>query len=130
MSVGPPFRQPMTLNGKSTLIEKEAEVQMLTPAPAIAPYLCTIIIDILIAGYMLFRPSEWVSKVMQLTWMSDSFRRWLLVLAFGSFALSWMAETVVFPRLARIVGHAGVRLRPNCRKKRRQYKVLLEEMRL
>jgi cation-transporting P-type ATPase 13A2 len=130
MSVGPPFRQPMTLNGKSILIEIEGEAQMLTAALAIAPYLCTIIIDVLIAGYMLFRPSEWVSKVMELTWMSDNFRRWLFALAFGSFALSWTAETAVFPRLARIIGHARVRLQPNYRKKRRQYKVLLEEMRL
>lgn len=97
---------------------------------AIAPYLCTIIIDLSIAGYMLFRPSEWVSKVMELTWMSDNYRGWLLALAFGAFALSWAAETTVFPRLARIIGHARVRLQPNYRKKRRQYKVFLEEMRL
>lgn len=130
MSVGPPFRQPMTSNGKSILMEVEGQVQMLTPALAIALYLCTVIIDLLIAGYMLFRPSEWVSKVMELTWMSDSFRKWLIALAFGAFALSWAAETVVFPRLARIIGHARVRLQPNYRKKRREYKVLLEEMRL
>lgn len=103
---------------------------MLMSGLAIGPYLCTIIIDILIAGYMLFRPSEWVSKVMQLTWMSDNFRTALLALAFGVFALSWTAETVVFPRFARIIGHARARLQPNYRKKRRQYKVLLEEMRL
>lgn len=105
-------------------------MQLLTLALVVAPYLCTIIIDLLIAGYMLFRPSEWVSKVMELTWMSDGFRSWLLALAFGSFALSWMAETVAFPRLARILGHARARLQPNYRKKPRQYKVLLEEMRL
>lgn len=77
---------------------------------------------------MLFRPSEWVMDVMQLTLMSDNFRGWLLVLAFGFFVLSWAAENVVFPRLARMVGDARVRLQRNYRKKRRQYKVLLEEM--
>ncbi|KAJ5179631.1 hypothetical protein N7492_002841 [Penicillium capsulatum] len=109
LSVGPPFRQPMTVN---------------------VPYLCTIIIDLAVAGYMLFRPSQWVVDVMQLTSMSDTFRGWLLVLAFGFFALSWLAESVVFPRLARMVGNARVRLQRNFRKKRRQYKVLLEEMHL
>lgn len=79
---------------------------------------------------MLFRPSKWVLNVMELTWMSDGFRSWLLALAFGAFALSWMAEVAVFPRLARMIGHARARLQPNYRKKRRQYKVLLEEMRL
>lgn len=79
---------------------------------------------------MLFRPSKWVVSVMQLTWMSNGFRGWLLALALGAFVLSWMAEGVVFPRLARIMGHARARLQPNYRKKRRQYKVLLEEMRL
>jgi cation-transporting ATPase 13A3/4/5 len=108
LSVGPPFRQPMTQN---------------------APYLCTILIDLGIAGYMLFRPSEWVASVMELTFMSDGFRSWVVALALGAFALAWTAETIVFPRLARILGHIRTRLQPNYRKKRRQYKVLLEQMR-
>ncbi|KAJ5641572.1 hypothetical protein N7490_005572 [Penicillium lividum] len=107
LSVGPPFRQPMTLN---------------------VPYLCTIIVDLLIGVYMLFRPSEWVMSVLELTIMSDSYRGWILALALGMFALSWSAEVTVFPRLARIIGHTRTRLQPNYRKKRRQYKVLLEGM--
>ncbi|KAJ6096783.1 cation-transporting ATPase [Penicillium sp. IBT 16267x] len=107
LSVGPPFRQPMTLN---------------------VPYLCTIIIDLLIAVYMLFRPSKWVTSVLELTMMSDTYRGWILALALGMFALSWSAEVTMFPQLARIIGHARTRLQPNYRKKRRQYKVLLEGM--
>lgn len=68
--------------------------------------------------------------VMQLTLMSDGFRAWLLVLAFGFFAISWVAESVVFPRLARMVGNARTRLQRNYRKKRRQHKMLMEEMRM
>ncbi|KAJ5888886.1 hypothetical protein N7495_008927 [Penicillium taxi] len=109
MNVGRPFRQPITLN---------------------APYLCTIVLDLLIVAYMLFRPSEWVKSVMELTFMSDSFRGLILVLAFGMFVLAWLGETVVFPRLARILGHFRVRLQPNYQKKRRQYKVLLDQMHL
>ncbi|KAJ5953419.1 hypothetical protein N7454_000315 [Penicillium verhagenii] len=107
LSVGPPFRQPMTLN---------------------VPYLCTIIVDLLIAVYMLFRPSKWVMSVLELTMMSDNYRGWILALALGMFILAWSAEVKVFPRLARIIGHARTRLQPNYRKKRRQYKVLLEGM--
>ncbi|KAJ5661616.1 uncharacterized protein N7477_009232 [Penicillium maclennaniae] len=109
LSVGRPFRQPMTSN---------------------VPFLCTMIIDLLIAGFMLFRPSKWVADVMQLTWMSDGYRLWILLFAFAAFALSWTAEVVAFPRLARFLGHARACLQTNFRKKRRQYKVLLEEMRL
>jgi cation-transporting ATPase 13A3/4/5 len=96
----------------------------------VAPYLCTIIIDLAIAGYMLFRPSEWVASVMELTFMSDGFRSWVVALALGAFALALLAETIAFPHLARIIGHIRARLRPNYRKKRRQYKILLEQMRL
>lgn len=96
----------------------------------LVPYLCTILINILISGYMLFRPSNWVADVMQLTYMSDGFRTWLLALAVGIFGLSWVAEKNIFPRLAQMLGHARARLQPNYRKKRRMYKVLLEELRL
>lgn len=119
----------MTSNGES----EHPYPQLITVSDrvaSLAPFLCTIIIDLLIAGFMLFRPSEWVVRVMQLTWMSDGYRIWILAFAFGAFALSWMAEAVAFPRLARFLGHARARLQPNFRKKRRQYKVLLEEMRM
>lgn len=94
------------------------------------PYLCTIIINILISGYMLFRPSDWVSEVMQLTFMSDVFKLWLLALASGIFVLSWTAEKNIFPRVAQMLGHARARLQPHYRKKRKMYKVLLEALRL
>ncbi|KAJ5048337.1 hypothetical protein NUH16_006835 [Penicillium rubens] len=109
LSAGPPFRKPMTQNG---------------------PYLFTIIVNTMISGYMLFRPSNWVSEVMQLTYMSDVFRCWLLALAFGIFVLSWTAEKNIFPRVAQMLGHARARLQPNYRKKRKMYKVLLEALRL
>jgi cation-transporting ATPase 13A3/4/5 len=67
---------------------------------------------------------------MQLTFMSDGFRSWLVALALGVFALAWMAEKNLFPRLAQILGHTRARLQPNYQKKRRMYKVLLEEMRM
>ena len=94
------------------------------------PYLCTIIVNVLLSGYMLFRPSNWVSEVMELTFMSDVFKCWLLALAFGMFVLSWTAEKSIFPRVAQILGHTRARLQQNYRKKRKMYKVLLEGLRL
>ncbi|KAJ5466756.1 cation-transporting ATPase [Penicillium diatomitis] len=108
LSVGPPFRQPMTKN---------------------IPYLCTIIIALAVAAYMLFRPSEWVRDVMELTFLSDGFRGWIVASAITLFAIAWTSEATFFPRLARIIGHLRARLQPNYQKKRRQYKVLLEQMR-
>lgn len=130
LSVGPPFRQPMTLNGEQELpwYQETPQELLLIIVCTIVPYLCTIIIDLLIAVYMLFRPSKWVTNVLELTIMSDTYRGWILALALGMFALAWSAEITVFPRLARIIGHARTRLQPSYRKKRRQYKVLLEGM--
>jgi cation-transporting ATPase 13A2 len=101
-----------------------------TDCDLLVPYLCTIVVNLLISAYMLFRPSEWISNVMQLTPMSDGFRSWLLALAIGILILSWIAEKNIFPRVAQMLGHARARLQPNYRKKRRMYKVLLEELRL
>lgn len=77
---------------------------------------------------MLFRPSGWVSEVMQLTYMSDGFRSWLVALAFGVFFLAWVADKNIFPRIAQMIGVIRARLQTNYRKKRRMYKILLEEM--
>ncbi|KAL2809495.1 hypothetical protein BJX63DRAFT_423820 [Aspergillus granulosus] len=107
LSVGPPFRNPMRSN---------------------TPFLITIVLDLAFSCYMLYRPSEWVKQVMQLTYLSDTFATWLLGLALGSFLLAWLAERKLFPQLARIIGRVKVLLQPGHQKQRRQYKVLLEEM--
>lgn len=65
---------------------------------------------------------------MQLTYLSVGFETSLLVLATSTFLFAWVAERVLFPHLARFLGHAYTRLRPGHGKQRRQYKVLLEEM--
>lgn len=122
LSVGPPFRKPMLSNSKCA---SSVAGQQLTSS---APYLFTIAVDLLCALYMLFGSSEWVTQVMQLTFLSGNFATWLLILGVTSFLLSWMAERMFFPRLARGLGHVYTYLRPSHRKQRRQYKVLLDEM--
>ncbi|KKK26723.1 putative P-type ATPase [Aspergillus rambellii] len=108
LSVGPPFRKSMRSN---------------------KPFLAVILVDVLFSCYMLFRPSAWVTRVMQLTYLSQPFAIWLLALALGSFIFALVAERKFFPRLARMLGRLMVLLRPGHQKQRRQYKVLLEEMR-
>ncbi|PLB51778.1 hypothetical protein P170DRAFT_443914 [Aspergillus steynii IBT 23096] len=108
LSVGPPFRMPMKSN---------------------MPFVSVIAIDLLVSCYMLFKPSEWVTKIMQLTFVSKEFALWLFALAVGTFFVSWLAECMLFPRLARALKRMYASLRPHHQKQRREYKVLLEEMR-
>lgn len=87
-----------------------------------------IAVDLMCTLYMLLGSSEWVTRVMQLTFLSSNFASWLLALAIGSFLLSLLAEKVFFPHLARGLGHVHTYLQTAHRKQRRQYKVLLDEM--
>lgn len=107
LSVGPPFRKPMRSN---------------------APFLFTILVNLFLSSYMLWGPPKWMVRVMQLTFLSGSFKIWLTAFALGSFLLSWVAERKLFPRLARVLRRVYLLLRPGYRKRRRQYKVLLEDM--
>ncbi|KAE8132187.1 hypothetical protein BDV38DRAFT_261945 [Aspergillus pseudotamarii] len=107
LSVGPPFREPMRSN---------------------RAFISVVVVDLIISCYMLFRPSRWVGQIMQLTFLSGNFAISLLALAVSSFIFSCIAERALFPSLARALGRAYGLLRPGHHKKRRQYKVLLEEM--
>ncbi|OAT12298.1 ATPase [Blastomyces gilchristii SLH14081] len=106
ISVGRPFRQPMTSN---------------------VPFVVTIIVTLLFSTYMLFEPARWLFNFMQLTEMSNPFKIWIMGLALISFAIAWFGERQIFPRLARLVGRFHCWLRPDQAKQRRRFKILLEE---
>ena len=108
MSVGPPFRQSMAQN---------------------LPFVITLLIALAISSYMLFDPAPWLYDLMELTWMSVGFRVFVLVLGLGSFAVSYLCERLVFQRLAAVIGRLRVRLSGR-RKKRKDYKVIAEAMRI
>jgi len=93
------------------------------------PFVVTIVVALLIASYMLFDPALWLYHLMQLTRMSMGFKGWLFALAVGAFGIAYIAERQLFPELARLVGRFIRCLRPNKPKKRKQYKVLLEDLR-
>ncbi|KAI9841929.1 MAG: hypothetical protein M1837_000315 [Sclerophora amabilis] len=109
LSIGPPFRQSMTDN---------------------VPFVVTIVVTLLLSTYMLFDPAAWLQQFMQLTDMSMNFKLFLVALIVGGFACSWIAEKHMLPRLAKLIGRARQRLRPTHRKKRKLYKVLMDEMRI
>jgi len=107
LSVGPPFRQSMANN---------------------LPFVVTIVVTLLFSSYMLFDPSEWLAKFMQLTYMSWDFRLFILMLGIGYIALAWTSENYVLPRLAKYIGvlQTWVTRSP---KQRKTYKLVIEEMR-
>lgn len=67
---------------------------------------------------------------MQLTKMSVNFEVFVLLLALGGFACAWIAERRVFLWLARLLGKLHDKLWPHRRKKRKEYKRILEDMRM
>lgn len=75
---------------------------------------------------MLFQPADWLFRAMQLTYMSTGFKIWLVILALGGFAVSWICEKRFFQHLARVVGRIDEWLRPHKKKMRRRYKILLD----
>lgn len=125
LSVGPPFRQSMTRNRRSTSCWPKPKLTSPT-----VPFVVTIVVAVLFTSYMLFDPAEWLSRFVQLTKMSMGFKVFLLVLAMGGFVFAWLAERRFFPWLAAFIGKAHNFCRPGHRKKRKQYKLLLEKMRI
>jgi cation-transporting P-type ATPase 13A2 len=83
-----------------------------------------------ISTYMLLDPAHWLYKLMELTFMSSGFKLFILVLALVGFAISYGSEIWVFPSLARWIGHTKERLFPKMRKKRKEYKIIAEGMRV
>ena len=79
---------------------------------------------------MLLDPGTWLAHLMQLTPMPVDFKLFILVLALGGFACAWVAERNILPTLARQLGHFYVKFRPRGKKKRKEYKLVLADMRM
>ena len=67
---------------------------------------------------------------MQLTEIALKFKVFMLVLVAGGFGCALLAESRVFPQLAKGIGKAHDYVWPHRKKKRKEYKVLLEKMRI
>ncbi|KAL9587721.1 MAG: hypothetical protein Q9212_000012 [Teloschistes hypoglaucus] len=126
LSIGPPFRQSMTNNSESLLLPSPPAITYTTAAPLVVVVVMTLLFSI----YMLFDPAAWLTESMQLTYMTVDFRCFIVALAFGGFVCAWLAERKVFLWAARIIGKLHGYTWPHRRKKRKQYKVLQESMRM
>jgi cation-transporting P-type ATPase 13A2 len=84
----------------------------------------------LLAVYLLMDPSDTVIRVMQLTYLSMAFKCFLAIVAAGGFLISYLAERNLFPWLSKVIGTLHDTIWPQRRKKRKEYKLLLEEMRM
>ena len=107
LSVGPPFRKSMTAN---------------------VPFVVTIVVALLISLYMLLDPAIWLANFMDLTGMSLDYELFLLALATAGFAGAYLAERYFLPLLAKSVGKLKLYLRPSHPKKRKQYKLIAEDI--
>ena len=107
LSVGPPFRQTMTNN---------------------LPFVATIISSLLFTTYLLFDPAAGLASFMQLTDMTTAFELILLGVAAVGFAFSWVAEQKLFPLLVQLIRRIHAMLWPHRQKKRKQYKIVHEQM--
>ncbi|KAF3908733.1 hypothetical protein AA313_de0203996 [Arthrobotrys entomopaga] len=109
LSVGPPFRKPMSQN---------------------FPYVVTIFVALSIVTYLLLDPARSIMDFIELTEMSFSFKLVIILISIAGFGLSWFGEKKIFVGLARWIGKTKARLRPSLKKKRKEYKFLEEEMRI
>ncbi|KFZ06971.1 hypothetical protein V501_06875 [Pseudogymnoascus sp. VKM F-4519 (FW-2642)] len=108
LSVGPPFRQPIGQN---------------------LPFVVTIVTGLLFSSYMLFDPSRWLTKFMQLTEMDLDFRFFILSLGAVYFCFAWAGESVIFPALSRWIGQT-MRKVIKSSKQRKVYKLVREQLRI
>ncbi|KAF2181795.1 hypothetical protein K469DRAFT_752656 [Zopfia rhizophila CBS 207.26] len=108
LSVGRPFRQPMSRN---------------------LPFVITMLITLVITSYMLFGPAKWLVKLMELTYVDMSFKFFVLALGMGNLACAYASERFLLPKLARWIGVMKIKINPKWRKKRKAYKEILEGMR-
>lgn len=88
-----------------------------------------MVVALLISTYLLLDPAEWLYNLMGLTFISNQFKIFLIVLAIGGFFCSYAAEKYLFPPMAKLIGKAKQALRPNKPKKRKEYKLIQDSMR-
>ena len=76
---------------------------------------------------MILGPAEWLRRLMQLTYVGDDFKGFIIVLGMVYFALGWLGEHYVFRRIAGFVGRTKERITRQ-QKKRKEYKLIQERM--
>ena len=127
LSTGPPFRKSMTENRTFQPGFMPLGTFLLIPT---VPFVITIVAAVLFSMYMLLDPAKGLADFMDLTYLSIPFKLFIIVLGAGGFICAYGAERKVFVWLARMIGSAHDWIWPHRRKKRKEYKVMLEKMRV
>lgn len=127
LSVGKPFRQPMSRNCKFI---KNRSICCRALTRLSVPFVVNVVAALFISTYMLLDPADWLYDLMDFTDLSNNFKIFLLALGVGGFACSYAAEMYLFPALAKFVGKTKERLFPSLKKKRKEYKLIMEGMRI
>ncbi|KAI5790094.1 hypothetical protein EDC01DRAFT_616492 [Geopyxis carbonaria] len=109
LSVGPPYRSPISSN---------------------IPFMLTTLLAISITTWMLFYCPTWLYDLMQLTNLSTTFMASLTGMSLIYFIAAYLGENYLFPRLANLIGLINKRLLRNETKKRKPYKLIQEKMRI
>lgn len=93
------------------------------------PFTLTVSLALAIALYMVLAPAHWLKKLMQLSSMSLDFKFFLILLGAIFLITGWCYERYASQPLAKGIGHFKLRI-TGAAKKRKQYKVIEESMRL
>lgn len=110
LSIGKPYREPMSRN---------------------LPFVTTIFLTLAITAYMLFDPAQWVMEWMELTFIDVPFKVFIMALGLANFAAAYVSEHYLFPGLAKWIGVAKVKVGgAKWQKKRKEYKIIAESMRM
>lgn len=126
LSAGPPFRQPVKTNGNFDLA-----LQLMPNAKfKIVPFVATIAVTILFSLYLVLEPGTWLADLMDLTKISSYFKLCILTLALAGFACAWIAEKHIFRWITRLAGEMHNAIWPHRQKNRKQYKIILQDMRM
>lgn len=102
-------------------------MKALTTLPG--PFAATISITLAITIYLVAGPAAWLRELMQLTAVAWDFKFCIFGLGLAFLAIAWIGENYVFQRLARAIGSARQTLTRQT-KKRKEYKVILDRMRI
>lgn len=108
LAIGKPFREPMSRN---------------------LPFIVTLFLALAVITYLLFDPAEWIMRFMELTYMDNGFKFFILGLGLGNFLLAYSSERFAFQVLAKWIGRVKVGVNPKWGKKRKAYKEIQEGMR-
>ncbi len=126
LNAGPPFRQSMMQNCEDSHTPRDG-FNLLTSLPG--PFMATIGVTLLVTVYMVLGPAHWLKKLMALTKISWDFKFFIIAMGLAYFVTAWAGERYVFQRVARLIVQTKRAITKRT-KKRKEYKVIQERMRV